>query len=1069
MPQFPLANECDNDTHESGAARSPGKLGMNTELARREPAVQAAHSDISTHEQAARAILAELTLDEKLALLHQAAPAIDRLGLAAFRTGTEGLHGLSWLGTATTFPQPIGLAATWDQDLLTRAGDVVATEVRAKHAQDPTVSLNVWAPVVNSLRHPLWGRNEEGYSEDPLLTGDCAIAYSQGLKGLKGSAFWKTVPTLKHFLAYNNEVDRAVTSSDLSARVLHEYEFPAFSRPLAANVIGAVMPSYNLVNGRPNHLAKDLLDTLRSWSAQPISVVSDAGAPQNVITLERYYTNPADSHAAMLTAGIDSFTDNDNNSEPTISAVKAALDKELITLADVEQAVFRLLYLRSLTGEFVANPLVASIYNSATTTQVHASSTPQPTADDSSAPAEELVEHQSEPASDPYADIPSDAIDTAEHRVLALEAAEKGIVLLKNEQTLPLNQSHQTIAVVGPLANRTLHDWYSGTPPYLSTVGEGLTSRFPDRTVAVDDGADHIAIYSPASKRYLALTEEGAVVAHAETLSAAETFSVTDWGHGVSTLRAHSNDLLLQGGWLVNATATRVGGWVAQETFMLHAHEDGTCSIKHVGSGKWLRTQNGSGLVSCDSTDLSQAERFEIDVRSSGTARVAALAAQSDVSILVAGNDPHILGRETEDRPDLDLPRVARALWRAIAASPSQKVLAVVSSYPYALRDIKEEADAIVWSSHGGQELGNAFAAVLAGDKEPFGRLAQEWVNDESCLPHILDYDIIGSGGTYWYNDCEPDFEFGFGLSYTSVTYDSLELLSAADIADESGAAGAAGAAEGESAELKSAESDEISCRSHDAPARARVTVSNTGERAVNELVAVYTALEFSATPLNSPAPLRRLAGYTRVYLAPGQSATVEFDLYPEAFRMWDVREERLKVQPGTYSVWVGTSRSQNIRAEWEVDAKEFAAPFELLGARLRADQFDEHNYIVHSDADKTGANCVTAAHGHPEGYIEFHNVDPLNVSAIKLELARNVAGRSGEARVEFLEPSDSAGYPRTLPAGHIATELPHDRYEWTSHEVPFTHMLNHDSVQSYSTMRVTLRGNVRLRSIQFV
>ena len=126
-------------------------------------------------------LLHQLSVEDKLSLLHQANPAIERLGLAPFHTGTEALHGLSWLGEATQFPQAVGLAASWDLDLIRRVGDAVGTEVRGKHAVSPDVSLNVWAPVVNPLRHPLWGRNEEGYSEDSWLTGD-------GLRLLLGPA-----------------------------------------------------------------------------------------------------------------------------------------------------------------------------------------------------------------------------------------------------------------------------------------------------------------------------------------------------------------------------------------------------------------------------------------------------------------------------------------------------------------------------------------------------------------------------------------------------------------------------------------------------------------------------------------------------------------------------------------------------------------------------------------------------------------------------------------------------------------------------------------------------------------
>ena len=164
----------------------------------------------------ARDLLDRLTPDERLAMLHQAAPGDRAARARQFHTGCEALHGVAWLGTATVFPQPVGLAATWDADLIERVGEVAAVEVRAKHAENPLVSLNVWAPVVNTLRHPAWGRNEEGYSEDPHLTAHFGTAYSRGLRG-DHPRVWRTVPTLKHFLGYSNETDRSATDSELVA------------------------------------------------------------------------------------------------------------------------------------------------------------------------------------------------------------------------------------------------------------------------------------------------------------------------------------------------------------------------------------------------------------------------------------------------------------------------------------------------------------------------------------------------------------------------------------------------------------------------------------------------------------------------------------------------------------------------------------------------------------------------------------------------------------------------------------------------------------------------------------
>ncbi|MEU2614035.1 glycoside hydrolase family 3 N-terminal domain-containing protein [Micromonospora sp. NPDC007271] len=256
-------------------------------------------------------LLARLTLPEKLGLLHQWQAPVPRLGLPAFRTGTEALHGVAWLGPATVFPQVVGLAATWNPDLIRAVGAAVGDEVRAKHHADPArVGLNVWAPVVNPLRDPRWGRNEEGWSEDPWLTGRLATAYAQGLRGDHPTRL-RTAPTLKHFLCYNDETDRATTSSNLPPRVLHEYELPAFRAPVEAGAAVAVMASYNLVNGVPAHLSPLIAGELRGWTDDEIMVVGDAAAVGNIADVQAHLPDHVAGFAAALHAGVDSFTEDE--------------------------------------------------------------------------------------------------------------------------------------------------------------------------------------------------------------------------------------------------------------------------------------------------------------------------------------------------------------------------------------------------------------------------------------------------------------------------------------------------------------------------------------------------------------------------------------------------------------------------------------------------------------------------------------------------------------------------------------------------------------------------------------
>ncbi|MFV2119848.1 glycoside hydrolase family 3 protein, partial [Streptomyces sp. Act-28] len=394
-------------------------------------------------------LLGRLTLDERIAMLHQFTPAVDRLGVPAFRTGQEALHGVAWMGPATVFPQAVGLGATWNEDLVRRVGEAVSTEARAMRARDDRVGLNVWAPTVNHQRNPQWGRGEEGYSEDPALTSAIATAYTRGLRG-EHPVYWRTAPVLKHWLAHNNETNRDTTSSSVRPRVLHEYDLRAFRAAVEAGAVAGVMPAYNLVNGRPNHVSPYLREHLRAWTDQELLVCSDAGAPSNLVDSEHYFDTHEEATAAALRAGVDSFTDHGTDSSKITDRVRGALDRGLLDVSDVDTAVRRQLHVRFALGEF-------------------------------------------DPDLDPYAG--TDAFDTAEHRALALETAEQAVVLLANDGLLPLDPAAgQRVAVVGPLADECKLDWYSGGLIHRSSPLDGLRDRFGADRVTHVEGSDVVRL-----------------------------------------------------------------------------------------------------------------------------------------------------------------------------------------------------------------------------------------------------------------------------------------------------------------------------------------------------------------------------------------------------------------------------------------------------------------------------------------------------------------------------------------------------------------------------------------------
>ncbi|MER7581161.1 glycoside hydrolase family 3 C-terminal domain-containing protein [Kitasatospora sp. NPDC097691] len=672
-------------------------------------------------------LLHRLTLDERIAMLHQYAPAVPRLGVGPFRTGSEGLHGVSWLGVATVFPQAVGLGASWDEDLVHRVAEAVSTELRAFHYHRPPAigspergpnSLQAWAPVLNLLRDPRWGRNEEAYSEDPVHTARVGEAFCRGLSG-DHPTYLRTAPVLKHFLAYNNEEDRCTTSSGVRPRVLQEYDLAAFRPVVAAGAATGAMAAYNLVNGRPCHVSPLIEAELRRW-AEPtgheLFVVSDAEAPSNLVDPEHYFDDHAESHAAALKAGIDSFTDHGEDSDTVVGRLREALERGLIDEADVARAVRRQLELRFRLGEF-------------------------------------------DPELDPYAATGPEVVDNPEHRALARQAATESTVLLKNQGLLPLDPARTPrIAVIGPLADTLFEDWYSGTMPYQVSITAGLTAALDAHggEVVPVEGSDRITLRSRTTGELLGKS----------------AFDVTDWGAGASTLRAADTGhyLTLKDDDGLAADREIIKSWDVKETFRFE--QDGPdVLLRSVFTGRYAAVDPVDGRVGVTAKTAEEAERWHRELVRDGIAEARAAAATADVAVVVLGNHPMINGRETEDRADIALPAGQEGLLRAVAAVRPDTALVVMSSYPYALDWADEHLPAVVWTSHGGQETGHALTAVLLGEAEPAGRLPQTWYRGDDPLPAPLDYDIIKAGWTYQYHGTAARYPFGHGLSYTDIAY----------------------------------------------------------------------------------------------------------------------------------------------------------------------------------------------------------------------------------------------------------------------------------------------------------
>jgi beta-glucosidase len=900
-------------------------------------------------------LIGRLTTAQKIGFLHQYQPAIGApLCVPGFKTGTEALHGIAWsndlnnngnvvASEGTSFPQAVGLASTWDPALINRVGNAVGQDARGYNAENPTVwGLNLWAPVVNLLRNPLWGRNEEGYSEDPNLTTAIATAYGKGIEG-NNPRYLQAAPTLKHYLAYNNEVDRATSSSEVPPRVLQEYDRAAFRGPLEAGAATGVMASYNEVNGRPNTVDPDLNSIERSWSSQPLMNVTDAGAPDNLLPGagdDNYYPDLEHVDAAAIKAGIDSFTADNTDSSITVDAVTAALRDGLLAMADINKAVSDVLSIRFRLGDF--DP----------------------------------------PGLNPYTKITPSVIDDAAHRALSRKAADEAMVLLKNDrQTLPLNPATtKKVAVIGPLEDTLYSDWYSGNLPYKVTPLQGITQRLgAGATVTGTEGVDRIALKDVATGKYVTAGTgtAGAKLAETGTTPSATTqFDTFGWGDGILTLRAAANGKYVnyENGGFVNDQA-QPNGWFVQQMFKLDPQPDGTYVLRYAGydsTQSWFGpnvyvTVAPDGTLALGASTPAAAAHFDRDVVTSGTASAVQAAKDAGTAVVVVGSMPFINGREDHDRTDMNLASSQEALVQAVTKANPRTIVVVEDSYPTTINWEQGNDPAILWTTHAGQEMGHALADVLFGGYDPSGHLTQTWPQSQSEVANILDYDIIKSGQTYMYSSQPTLYPFGYGLSYTSFRYSHLRLSK-----------------------------PEMSGTGQ---VTATVDVANTGQRPGRDVVQLYAHQERSRVE----QPLKKLIGFANVDLAPGQTRTVQFPVKASDLAFWDVTRNKWVVERSPFDLMIGNS-SAGIAAHATLQVNGEVIPPRNLAVSTLAENFDDYSGAQLVDQSKASGTAVGATAAGQ--WIKFAGTDLRDSPAtFTARVAKGTAG-SAQIQIRLGNPA---------------------------------------------------------------
>ena len=809
-------------------------------------------------------LVQRMTLEEKASQLVNQARAITRLGVPAYDWWSEALHGVATKGT-TEFPEPIGLAATFDVSTIHEMATDISIEGRIKHLQAERAGhsnifegLDFWAPNVNIFRDPRWGRGQETYGEDPYLTARMAVSFVTGMQGADPT-YYRVIATPKHFAVHSGpEPTRHFADVDVSRHDEEDTYLPAFRAAIVEGHAGSVMCAYNGINGEPACANEFLLQhTLReAWQFQGY-VVSDCGAVRDIAAGHHYRPDQPQASAIALQRGMDNEcidffakVKDDHDYRPYIEAVQQGYLSE----AAIDTALIRLFTARIRLGQFD--------------------------------PPERV----------PYARPDESQLDSAAHRRLARQLANESMVLLKNDGVLPL-KAVKRILVVGPLADQTavLLGNYNGVPSHTVSVLEGMRAEFPSAAISYVPGTQFLSDQGDPVPAALLTTPDGhpgVMVEYRSGLSLdaqspplasriepavnLDAGNLPEAVHGKSALAVRWNGLLhprTTGDMLIGIKSNGSASlWLDGKQIVQLDGPGSHLGRVHLEQGQAvsLRVEYGQG-----SALNPQAQLLWSPLRDAPDPAAISAAAQADVIVAVVGITSRLEGEEMKvdqpgflggDRTSLDLPRQEEDLVQALWATHKPVVVVLMNGSALGVNWEKEHAAAILESWYAGEEGGAAIAETLSGRNNPAGRLPVTFYKDVQQLPSFEDYAM--KGRTYRYFQGEPLWPFGYGLSYTTFQYGPITLPRARINAGE--------------------------------PLNLSVTVTNKGSLAGDEVVQLY--LKF---PDVAGAPLRALRGFQRIHLAPGAHQTVEFDLQPRDLSMVTEAGEVIVAQ-GAYTVSVG-------------------------------------------------------------------------------------------------------------------------------------------------------------------
>ena len=811
-------------------------------------------------------LVSRMTLEEKVSQMVHAAPAIPRLGIPAYNWWSEGLHGVANTGYATVFPQAIGMAASFDPDLLHTEAGIIAVEFRAKYNEEMRQKgysswfhgLTVWSPNINIFRDPRWGRGQETYGEDPFLTARMGVSFVTGLQG-HDPKYLEALSTPKHFAVHSGpESTRHTADIAISSHDLEDTYLPAFRATVLAGA-GSVMCAYNSIDGKPACAQPMLLQQhLRDDWDFPGYVVSDCGAASDVFRNHHYAETMPEGMAEAVKSGMDIIcTWPVSAVKEESAAVLAAVEQGLLPEADVDRAVRRLFTARTKLGMFDPPNLV------------------------------------------PYSNISISENDTEPHRQLALKAARETLVLLKNkENLLPIGERYENIAVVGPNADslNSLVGNYNGTPSHPVTVLAGIRKRFAKANVMYAEGSSLIGPpLVPVPAKFLK-TESGAEGLSGEYFQGGGPRAPPQGAPAIKRTDDGVNFV-----WKEGAAPELKSNFSARWTGTLIPPATGDYEIGFSGTDNlhfWFDNQlvgqfffAGTGRTASKTFHLEAGHAYAVKIEYSQTGPVGRAqlvwyepgtkkdyldaVRKADLIVAVLGLTSELEGEEMPvhipgfsggDRTSLDLPQAQRDLLEDIAASRKPVVLVLMNGSALAVNWADEHIQAILEAWYPGEEGGTAVAETLAGDFSPSGKLPVTFYKSVDQLPPFENYEM--KGRTYRYFRGEPLYPFGFGLSYASFAFGNLRF--------DKNSLGA---------------SDDLA---------ATVDVQNTGKMASDEVVELYLT-----HPGADGAPIRWLAGMRRVTLNPGETKPVSIQIPNRNLSVVAPNGTR-KIVAGRLQVWVG-------------------------------------------------------------------------------------------------------------------------------------------------------------------